>query len=147
VTNNLTIGGQETAGEMGEMGEQPPSLRFIAEADNQTATKPTDAALAQRVAQMLQEQLHGVSNTQIQIMRPNTIYVAVSKGTVTLDGIIPDKNVKDEAGRLAKAVPGVKNVRNSLTVGATGTYGQAGGQWYGPQTSRTPQTAPQPGDY
>ena len=132
VTNNLTVGSQQAASDMGDMGgQQTPSLRFVADANQTTAM--ADMNLAQQVAQMLQQQLRGVAN--VRIMRPNTIYVMVSKGNVTLDGLLPDKNVKDEAERIAKAVPGVNNVKNSLTVGPTGTLGQAGGQQYGGRQS------------
>ncbi len=145
VTDNLTVGSRQTASEMGDMsGQQPPSLRLVADA-NQMATTPSDIDLAQRVAQMLQEQLRGVANVQVQIMKPNSIYVMVSKGNVTLHGLVPSNNVKNDAEKLAKAVPGVKGVKNSLTVGtATGTPGQAQGQPYGAQRPGTqpPGTPP-----
>src|ERR1051325_666290 len=44
------------------------------------------------------------------------VQITVKDGVVTLDGTVAKKEDKKEAKRLAKAIPGVKNVHEKLTV-------------------------------
>ncbi len=96
--------------------------RLIADT-GQMATSQSDMALAQQVAQRLRQQLSGVQN--VQIARPGTIYVIVNRGTVTLDGFVPDSNSKQQAEQIAKSISGVTNVKNSLNIGGAATGGNA----------------------
>ncbi|MEG0558858.1 MAG: BON domain-containing protein [Comamonas sp.] len=45
------------------------------------------------------------------------IDVDTQSGVVTLSGTVPSEALKTRAGELAKAVKGVGNVNNNLTVG------------------------------
>ena len=96
--------------------------RFIAES-GQTAASQSDMALAQQVAQKLRQQLSGVQN--VQVVQPGTIYVIVSKGTVTLDGFVPSSDAKQKAEQIAKSVTGIQNVKNSLNIGGAAGGNQA----------------------
>jgi osmotically-inducible protein OsmY len=46
----------------------------------------------------------------------STIVAHVTKGDVTLEGAVPDARAWREATRLAETVPGVRTIRNRLTV-------------------------------
>jgi osmotically-inducible protein OsmY len=101
-------------------------------------TSASDVALAQQVAQKLQQQLSG---QRVQLIRPDTIYVTANQGTVMLYGFISDPSVKQRAGQVAQSVSGVSNVRNSLsTISGTGDSSALGyipgqeKQWGNPQS-------------
>ncbi len=74
----------------------------------------SDMTLAHQVTQRLWQQLTGFQN--VQVMTPGTIYVKASNGTITLEGYVPDNRVKQQAEQLARAITGVQNVRNSLSI-------------------------------
>jgi osmotically-inducible protein OsmY len=65
-------------------------------------------------------------------MRPGTIYVMASSGNVMLHGVITNPSIKQQANQIARAVPGVRNVTDSLRVvrgaGAYPSYGYVPGQ-------------------
>ena len=117
--------------------------RFIAES-GQMAASQSDMALAQQVAQKLRQQLSGVQN--VQVVRPGTIYVIVSKGTVTLDGFVPSNDAKQKAEQIAKSITGIQNVKNSLNIGGAAGGNQALGympanedEFAGQQSGNQPQ--------
>jgi osmotically-inducible protein OsmY len=115
--------GQGTSNQnQGTSNQSQNMQRFIADT-GQMATSQSDMALAQQVAQRLRQQLSGIQN--VQIARPGTIYVIVNKGTVTLDGFVPDSNSKMQAEQIAKSISGVTNVKNSLNIGGAATGGNA----------------------
>ncbi len=97
----------------------------------------SDMALARTVVQQLRQQLTGIQN--IQLMRPGTIYVMAVQGNVMLHGFITNPNVKQQADQIANAVPGVRNVTDTLRVigGAAGGYPSYG---YIPGQGQTHQT-------
>ncbi|MCL5281447.1 MAG: BON domain-containing protein [Planctomycetes bacterium] len=125
--------GQQGAAGQGMQGQNRSTqgsaqMRQIAAPSGQTATGPSsqsDMALAQQVAQRLRQQLTGIQN--VQVAQPGTIYVMVSKGTVTLDGLVSNNNMKQKAEQVAKSISGVRSVKNSLSIGAGATSGQAYG--------------------
>ncbi len=96
----------------------------------QVGMRASDMALAQKVVQQLKQQLSGVQN--IQIMRPGTIYVTALQGTVMLGGVVPSSSISQQAAQIARGVPGVRNLQNTLRAGqpASGypSYGYIPGQ-------------------
>ncbi len=48
------------------------------------------------------------------------VQISVRNGVVELNGTVPNKNDKKEAKRLTKAVPGVKQVKENLSVSSSG---------------------------
>jgi osmotically-inducible protein OsmY len=86
----------------------------------QGATSASDLALARQVAQKLQQQLSGIR--VVQVMRPGTIYVMATQGTITLHGFVQDGNIKQQAGAIARNIRGVRNVENTLNISAAGSF-------------------------
>jgi osmotically-inducible protein OsmY len=107
--------------EQGTAGQGSAQTQYIAAESNQ-AMSQSDITLARQVAQ----QLHQQTGQNVQIETPGTIYVKVSKGTVTLDGFVPTNAIKQHAEQVAKSVSGVRSVKNSLNIGVAGS-GQAFG--------------------
>jgi osmotically-inducible protein OsmY len=143
---------QQGAGEQSSSSRNQNMQRFIAEG-GQTAGSQSDMALAQQVAQKLRQQLSGVQS--VQVAQPGTIYVIVSKGTVTLDGLVPSSDAKQKAEQIAKSITGIQNVKNSLNIGgaASGNQtlgymppdeGEFAGQQYGNQQSGNQMPGNQP---
>ncbi len=81
----------------------------------QAGMSASDMALAQNVVQQLKQQLTGVQN--IQIIRPGTIYVMASQGTVMLHGFVQSSSISQQAAQIARAVPGVRNLQSTLRAG------------------------------
>lgn len=52
------------------------------------------------------------------------INVETYKGVVQLSGFVPSQAQKDAAGKLAAGVAGVKEIRNSIAIGASQSVGQ-----------------------
>ena len=71
----------------------------------------------------LHRQVHEqlASNPDLQ-----NVQITVKDGTVTLEGTVPKKDDKHEAKKLAKSVPGVKNVKEHLTVSAAASASTSG---------------------
>lgn len=112
-------GDQGTSGRNQGMSSRNQNMqRFIGDS-GRTAASQSDMALAQQVAQKLKQQLSGIQN--VQVVRPGTIYVIVNKGTVTLEGFVPDNNAKQKAEQIAKSITGIQNVKNSLNIGGAGS--------------------------
>jgi hyperosmotically inducible protein len=82
-------------------------------AGQQATMTQSDMALAQQVAQKLQE-VAGIRN--VEVMKPGTIYVSARQGTIVLDGFVQNPNVTQQATRIARAIPGVRNVQSMLKV-------------------------------
>ena len=80
----------------------------------------SDMALARQVVQQLQQQLSGLQN--IQVARPDTIYVMAAQGTVRLEGFALDQNIGQQAEQIASAIPGAQNVANALRISGAGAY-------------------------
>jgi len=122
-----SFGGTTDQSQYGQSSQMGSSSQM---SGRQAAMSASDIALAQKVAQQLKQQLSGVQN--IQAMRPGTIYVMAAQGNVMLHGFITDQNVKQQASQIASAIPGVRNVANTLRVigGAGGypSYGYIPGQ-------------------
>ncbi len=92
-----------------------------------------DLQLAHQVAQQLQQQLPPGQN--VQMIMPQSIYVAVQNGTVTLHGFVRDRNQIQQAEQIARSIQGVQNVTSDLAIftgrggmGGQGMYGQGGWQ-------------------
>jgi osmotically-inducible protein OsmY len=115
----------------------PPTRQTGTREQAQAGTSQADLALAQQIAQRLRQQLTGIQN--IQILRPGTIIVKVSGGTVTLDGFVPDNNTKQRAEQVAKSISGVQTVRNTLGISAGTGDDQAIGYIPPRSESRTQQ--------
>ena len=129
---------QPDAANQGMYGQNQGMYRQGQGMAGQMGTGPSsqsDMALAQQIAQRLRQQLTGIQN--VQVARPGTIYVIVSKGAVTLDGLVSNNNQKQKAEQVAKSVSGVQNVKNSLSISA----GSAGSQAYGYMPSGQDQGA------
>ena len=58
-------------------------------------------------------------------LRDSTVNVDVENDTVTLKGTVRDAKQKAKAEQVAKGIEGVKSVRNTLTVAASGDTGAA----------------------
>jgi hyperosmotically inducible protein len=56
--------------------------------------------------------------------KAHRINVETYKGVVQLSGFVATQEEKDEAGRVAAAVKGVKEVRNSIAIGPDTPFGQ-----------------------
>jgi osmotically-inducible protein OsmY len=89
----------------------------------QAGISPSDMALAQKIVQQLKRQLSSLRN--IQIVRPGTIYVMATQGTVLLYGSVRDPSISPRAAQIARAIPGVRNLESTLHV--AGAPGQAFG--------------------
>jgi osmotically-inducible protein OsmY len=89
----------------------------------QAGMSPADMALAQKIVQQLKQQLSGLRN--IQIVRPGTIYVMATQGTVLLYGSVQDPSIGPQAAQIARTIPGVRNLESTLHV--AGAPGQAFG--------------------
>jgi hyperosmotically inducible protein len=94
----------------------------------QASMSPADLALARQVVEKLHQQLSGIRN--VELIRPNTIYVSARHGTVTLNGFIRNQDVPQKAAQIAKSIPGVQNVRSMLKImgGFAPSYGYVPGQ-------------------
>jgi osmotically-inducible protein OsmY len=87
------------------MSEQQPGMHQ----DNKSSSMANvdDETLHRQVHEQL------ASNPDLQ-----NIQVSVKSGVVTLDGTVPNKADRKEAKKLAKSVPGVRSVKEHLTVNA-----------------------------
>lgn len=130
---------QMNPGNSGQMGQQPgqpgtyqngqpaqpgqPSP--MPDASNSSATSSTSTANAstpQVDDQTLQRQIHEQLATNPDLQG---VQVSVDQGKVNLTGTVPSKKAKNDAKKLAKAVPGVKKIKEDLTVASTGQAGSA----------------------
>jgi osmotically-inducible protein OsmY len=120
--------GQQGFGDQGQYSQS-------GQAGDQMGGRPagmstSDVALAQKVVQELKQQLPGIQN--VQIVRPGTIYVMASQGTVILHGLVQSSSISQQAAQIARAVPGVRNLQSTLraTGAARGypSYGYIPGQ-------------------
>lgn len=98
-------------------------------AANQPQAAPsasTDSSAASAAPQVddqtIQRQVHEqlATNPDMQNIR-----VSVDKGDVSLAGTVPSKGEKKEAKKLAQSVPGVKKVKDSLTVASNAKAGSS----------------------
>ena len=86
----------------------------------------TDLRLARQVADQLRQQLPQGQN--VQPIQPQSIYVMVRQGTVTLHGYVQSSSQKQQAEQIVQSIQGVQNIQNDLTILSTrGTAGQGGG--------------------
>ncbi len=116
------MGGAQGTTQQGAAGQGSGAQTQYIGADSSHAMSQSDIALAQQVAQKLQQQ----TGQRVQIETPGTIFVKVSNGIVTLDGFVSSSNIKQQAEQVAKSISGVRSVKNSLNIGAIGE-GQAFG--------------------
>jgi osmotically-inducible protein OsmY len=100
----------------------------------QAGISPADMALAQKIVQQLKQQLSGLRT--IQTVRPGTIYVMATQGTVLLYGSVQDPSITPQAAQIASAVPGVRYLESTLHVAA------APGQAYGYLPGQEPPSQP-----
>jgi len=135
-----SVATQNQSNQSTPMSEQPPVGQQTGKAmpsdqTGQTATAATDDESLHR---LVHEQL--ASNPDLQNVR-----ITVSNGVVTLDGTVAKKADKKEAKNLAKNVPGVKKVKDNLTVSATAasaaTTGTANESGVASSASENPSTA------
>jgi osmotically-inducible protein OsmY len=152
VSSQLTIGAGATAQAGGAAGGYYPPYGYapgqpgygagsqgvMGTPGGQAST--SDLRLAQRVAQQLQQQLPPGHN--VQTIQPQSIYVAVQNGMVTLHGFVQNTSQIQQAEQIARSVQGVQNVNNDLAIfsgrggmGEQGQYGQAGQGMTGQQTA------------
>jgi len=106
-------------GQPGQAGQMPP--------DNNTgmnSTSSTSASTSQTPVddQTLQRQIHEQFATNPDLQ---SVQVSVDKGDVSLTGSVPSKSAKKDAKKMAKAVPGVKKVKEDLTVAANAGTGSS----------------------
>ncbi|MGZ4821815.1 MAG: BON domain-containing protein, partial [Terriglobales bacterium] len=127
-------------GQSGQTGQPHGAMGTAADqtsASSQASTT-TDQSKNSSMANVDDESLHRqvheqlASNPELQ-----NVQITVKNGVVSLDGSVPNKDDKKEAKKLAKAVPGVKGVKehlsiassaSSASVGSSATTGSAAGQ-------------------
>jgi hyperosmotically inducible periplasmic protein len=102
------------AGQPGQPGNTMPDAASGATSDAGTAT---NAAQPKVDDQTIQRQVHEQLATNPDFQG---VQVSASKGDVTLSGTVPNKNAKKEAKKLARSVPGVKKVKEDVTVASNG---------------------------
>jgi osmotically-inducible protein OsmY len=123
------FGGQDPYSQSGQssaqqgFGSQDQYSQGAQMGGRQAGMSSSDMALAQKVVQQLKQQLPGIQN--IQVMRPGTIYVMATQGTVMLHGSVQNQSISQQATRIARAIPGVRNLESTLQVAG------AGGQAFG----------------
>ncbi|NML34306.1 BON domain-containing protein [Paraburkholderia antibiotica] len=97
---------------------QPAANTAAAPAANPTATRQADRKLGRDVRRALARTPNfNVSN----------VFVRARGGAVTLSGSVPDGSMIQQAGDVAKTVPGVTSVANRLTLNAPAGGGGNGG--------------------
>lgn len=106
------------------------------------ATASTDQRPDSAIAEDINKRLMA-SNT----LRPLDLGIWVHDGTATLTGTVPTQELRDDAINMVKAVDGVKNVEDKITIGAApetapGFAGQNGGE---PGNAQGPPPPPPPG--
>jgi osmotically-inducible protein OsmY len=101
-------GAQQEFGTQGQYGQGAQM------GGGQAGMSASDMNLARQVVQQLRQQLAGIQN--VQIVRPGTIYVMASQGTVILHGIVPSRSISQQAAQIARAVPGVRSLQSTLRV-------------------------------
>jgi osmotically-inducible protein OsmY len=94
------------------------------------STPQTDQTMDQKTSSManvddesLHRQVHEqlAANPELQ-----NVQITVKNGVVTLDGSVPNKTDKKEAKKLAKSVPGVKSVKEHLTINSAASSASMG---------------------
>lgn len=130
--------GQQSA----PMSEQQPGAK-----DREKENNKKSSSMANVDDESLHRQVHEqlASNPDLQ-----NVQVRVKNGVVTLDGTVPKKEDRKEAKKLAKSVPGVKGVKEHLTVSASAgaapsTTGGISGQTAGTATENPPSSQPSTG--
>lgn len=88
-------------------GAQRESERRIAEIEKELGTHATDPVLFR----MVQKQL--LDDDDLEDV---AISAKVERGVVTLSGVVPEKELKERALKLAEAVPGVVSVQDRIQV-------------------------------
>jgi osmotically-inducible protein OsmY len=102
-----------------------------------------DLRLAQQVAGQLRQQLPPGQN--VQLIQPQSIYVSVNQGRVTLQGYVQNPGERQQAEQIVRSIRGVRNVRNDLTLlstpraGAPGAPAEQGGYPPSPGYGQAPQ--------
>src|SRR3954467_12695915 len=98
--------------------------------DNKSATGSNvggpDAPAVPENAKTDNEALHTQVQQQLSTQGFNNVQGAVDDGKVTLTGSVPSKEDRKRAKELAKAVPGVKGVKEKLTIDANAPAASAG---------------------
>ena len=134
-----TAPGQVPSAAEGAPGSMQQPDRSGAAAQSGAQTQPSDSygsmdkdsmdkdkkqsSMANVDDESLHRQVHEqlASNPDLQ-----NVQITVKNGKVTLEGTVPKKEDKKEAERLAKAVPGVKGIKDKLSVNASaGSSGSA----------------------
>jgi osmotically-inducible protein OsmY len=114
-----------TPGPQGQLPYAPRGRQGAMGGQGQASS--ADLRLARQVADQLRQELPQGQN--VQPIQPQSIYVMVRQGTVTLHGYVQSSSQKQQAAQIVQPIQGVQNVRNDLTILSTrGTAGQAGGQ-------------------
>jgi osmotically-inducible protein OsmY len=113
----------------GQQG-QPRTRQAPMAGQDQAST--ADLRLARQVASQLRQQLPPGQN--VQPVQPQSIYVTVRQGTVTLHGYVQNSSDKQQAQQIVQSIQGVQNVRNDIIIlSSRGPAGQGGNQggWQG----------------
>jgi len=95
--------GSDRMGQQAPMSEQQPGMNQ--DKKSSSMANVDDETLHRQVHEQL------ASNPDLQ-----NVQISVNKGIVTLEGTVPNKSDKKEARKLAKSVPGVRGVKEHLTV-------------------------------
>lgn len=124
-----------TPGQQGQPSYPPRGRQRAMGGPGQASS--ADLRLARQVADQLRQQLPQGQN--VQPIQPQSIYVMVRQGTVTLHGYVQSSSQKQQAAQIVQSIQGVQNVRNDLTILSTrGTAGQGEAQQgYGGTSSQS----------
>ena len=85
--------------------------------------------------QKIHQQVHDQLSTNPDLQN---VQIAVENGRVTLTGTVPNKNDKKEAKRITSSVPGVKKVKENLSVSNPGGTSSAAATSMGTPTGNQP---------
>jgi osmotically-inducible protein OsmY len=86
---------------------QEPAATAAAPATNTKATRAADRKLGRDVRRAL---------ARAQGFNVSNVFVRARSGAVTLSGSVPESGMIQQAGDVAKGVPGVTSVANKLTL-------------------------------
>ncbi|OLL28700.1 phospholipid-binding protein [Burkholderia sp. SRS-W-2-2016] len=96
---------------------QPPADTAAASAANPKATKQADRKLGRDVRRAL---------SRTSGFNVSNVFVRARGGAVTLTGSVPQGSMIQQAGDVAKTVPGVTSVANKLTLSPRSGGGSGG---------------------
>jgi osmotically-inducible protein OsmY len=108
-TSGFLLAQNAASGGYGQSGSASDSSQTGNSAGQASASKGASAADDQTLHRQVHDQLS--TNPDLQ-----NVQIAVENGKVVLTGTVPNKNDKKEAKRIASSVPGVKKVKENITV-------------------------------